>query len=210
MWATGLHVALIGGLLAWSFFSPAPQPVVAVFELVSVERPQLRPLTPKSPEPPAEKPAESRPPEAPALAPKPKPAPAPAKPEPKATQPAADPSLPVKDVARENTSHNLVVSNAPSNPMLAMWAGRVKRLVESRWNPPQGIDIPGTAKTVVSFEVERSGTINAVEITSGSGNTLLDDMAKRTILRLEKVPPIPPNFTGDLLKVSYEFIYSGN
>lgn len=207
--AVALHVVLIGGVFVWSLFKPKPAPVVAVFELVSVEKPKLRPLAPKSPEPPPEKPAESRPPEAPALTPKPKPAPAPAKPEPKTTQPAADPTLPVKDVARENTSHNLVVSNAPSNPQLSFWAGRVKRLVESRWNPPRGIDVEGPAKTVVSFEVERSGKVGAVEIMHSSGNTLLDDLAKRTIMRLEGIPPIPENFPGDLLKVSYEFIYNG-
>lgn len=209
--AAGLHVAVIVGLLAWSLLAPPPAPVVAVFELVSLERPKLRPLAPKTVEPPPEKPAEARPPEAPALTPKPAPKPVPAKPEPKTTQQTApaDPTLPVKDVARENTSHNVVVSDAPSNPQLAFWASRIKRLVERSWNPPQGVEVEGSAKTVISFQVERSGKITAVDIAQSSGNALLDDMAKRTILRLERVPPIPENFPGDLLKVSYEFIYSG-
>jgi len=209
--ASALHALGVAGLLGWVFFAPKPAPVVAVFELVSMERPKLRPLAPKTPEPPAEQPAESRPPEAPTLAPKAIPNKAPVKPEPKNTQPvAADPSLPVKDVARENTSHNLTISDVPTNPMLAWWAGRVKRNVETQWNPPAGIEVAGTAKTVISFQVDRSGKIKAVEVAQSSGNGLLDDFAKRTIERIQKVAPIPDNFSGDLLKVSYEFIYNGD
>lgn len=209
--AAGLHVGAIAAVVAWSWLAPPPPPVVAVFELVSVDRPKLRPLAPKTNQAPPETPAEARPPEAPALTPKPAPKPVAPKPQPKSVQttPPSDPALPVKDVVRENTSHNLTVSGTPSNPQLAFWASRTKKLVEQRWNPPQGLEVPGKAKTVVTFEVARSGKIGAVTIAESSGNTLLDDLARRTILRLEQVPPIPENFPGDLLKVSYEFIYHG-
>jgi TonB family protein len=208
--AAGLHAAVIAGVFAYALLAPKPKPVVAVFELVSTdERAKLRPLAPKAPEPPAEKPAETRPPEAPAVTPKP--TPAPAKPEPKTTQTTPNPSLPVKDTPPTNAEFTTtLVANIPSDPRLAFWAGRVKKLVESRWNPPTGIDVSGTAKTVISFQVERSGKIVEVDVMQSSGNTLLDDLAKRTILRLEKVPMIPENFPGDLLKVSYEFIYNGD
>src|SRR5690606_18775365 len=97
-----LHVALIGGVTAWTFLQPEPPPVTAVFELVSVEKPRLRPLAPKTPDPPAEKPPESRPPPAPTPAPSPQ-KPAPAKPEPKNTRPASpDTSLPVRDTPAQN------------------------------------------------------------------------------------------------------------
>lgn len=207
--AAGLHLLVVVALLAYAAFAPKPPPVVAVFELVSVDRPKLRPLAPKTPEPVVETPEESRPPEAPALTPQK--TPVPAKPEPKTTKPApSDPSLPIKDVARENTSHNVTVADAPSNPQLAFWAGRIKQRVQSLWNPPTGIDVEGPAKTIISFQVERSGKISHVEIAQSSGNPLLDNLAKNTILRLDKVPPIPGNFPGDLLKVSYEFIYNGD
>jgi len=208
--AAGLHAAVIAGVFAYALLAPKPKPVVAVFELVSTDvRPKLRPLAPKAPEPPPETPAETRPPEAPAVAPKP--AAAPAKPEPKTTQPTPNPTLPVKETPPQNAEFTTtLVANIPSDPRLAFWAGRVKKLVESRWNPPTGIDVSGTAKTVIGFQVERSGKIVEVEVMQSSGNTLLDDLAKRTILRLERVPLIPENFPGDLLKVSYEFIYNGD
>src|SRR5690606_12641963 len=111
---------------------------------------KLRPLAPKTPEPPPEKPPESRPPEAPAPVAKPK-KPAPPKPEPKVARPAPpDTTLPVRETPRENAVlSTTLVANMPSDPRLAFWAGRVKRRVESLWNPPSGIDVRDGAKTVV-------------------------------------------------------------
>src|SRR5690606_14305143 len=104
-----------------------------------------------------------------------------------------------------------VKANVPSDPRLARWAARVQRLVEVQWNPPTGIDAPRGTKAVISFEVVRSGgKPGAVEVAKSSGNTMLDDLARRAILRLETIPPIPENFPEDRLKVSYEFIYNGN
>jgi TonB family protein len=207
-----VHGMALVAFVTYSLLAPKPPPTVAVFELVAVEKPRLRPLAPKTPEPPVETPPESRPPEAPALVPKPKTPVVPPKPEPKVVRPTPpDTTLPVKDVPRENARTSPVqVSNAPSDPRLAMWAGRVQKMVEARWNPPTGIDVQGRTKTVISFEVARGGEIDAVEVAQGSGNTLLDDLAKRTIQRLERVVPIPPNFPGELLKVSYEFVYDAN
>lgn len=205
------HCGVLAALLGYSLLAPKPKPVVAVFELVSAERPKLRPLAPKEPEAPVEKPPEpTRPPDAPALTSKPKTPVTPAKPEPKVVRPAPpDPTLPVKEVAAEN-SNPVQVSNAPSDPRLAFWAGRVKRIVEQKWNPPSGIDAGNGAKTVISFDVQRNGDIENVTVKQSSGSQLLDDLAKRTIQRLEHVAPIPESFPGDLLKVSYEFIYNGD
>ena len=215
LFSVSAHGIALAAFFAYALFAPEPPPVVAVFELVSAERPKLRPIAPKTPETPPEKSPESRPPEAPAPTPKPKPKPnrpTPAKPEPKVVRPVLpDTTLPVKDVARENASlTTTLVANLPTDPRLAFWAGRAKKMVESRWNPPAGIDVPRRVKTVVSFEVARSGEITSVTVTAGSGNALLDDLAKRTIQRVERVAPIPENFPGDLLKVSYEFIYNGD
>lgn len=210
---TVVHGAFLVVLFGYALFAPKPKRVVAVFELVSAERPKLRPLAPKDPEPPVEKPPEpTRAPEAPALTSKPKNPVSASKPEPKVTRPAPpDPTLPVKEVPQENSNNNPVqVSNAPADPRLASWAGRVKRLVEQKWNPPSGVGAENGAKTVISFEVQRDGNIENVTVKQSSGTQLLDDLAKRTIQRLERVAPIPESFPGDLLKVSYEFIYNGD
>jgi protein TonB len=209
--SVAVHALVIAGVLAYALLAPEPPPTVAVFELVQAERPKLRPLAPKAPEPPPEKPPEeSRPPEAPAPVVKPKQPPAPPKPEPKTARPVSpDTTLPVRDVPPQNAVPKSALV-APSDPRLALWAGRVQRRVETNWNPPSGIDVKGHVKTIVSFEVDRSGKISAVTVTASSGNALLDDLAKRTILRIPQVLPIPETFPGDLLKVSYEFVYNGD
>jgi TonB family protein len=181
-----------------------------VFELVAVEQPKLRPLAPKAPEPPPEAPAETRPP--PEVAPTPEPKKAVAKADPRKARPASpDTTLPVRDAAAQNQALSAVKANVPSDPRLAFWAARVQRLVESKWNPPSGLDAARGSKTVVAFQVTRGGGKAAsVEIMKASGSPMLDDLARNAILRLETIPPIPESFPEDRLKVSYEFIYNGN
>jgi protein TonB len=206
-----LHAGIVLALAGWALFAPAPPPVTAVFELVSVERPRLQPLAPKAPDPPPEAPPESRPPPAPAPAPKPA-KPVAAKPDPRNARPVPpDTTLPVRDVPAPNQALSAVKANVPSDPRLAFWAARVQRQVEQLWNPPKGIDAPDGAKAVVAFVVSREGgKPDLVEIIKGSGSPMLDDLARRAILRLENIPRIPENFPEDRLKVSYEFIYHGN
>jgi len=121
-----------------------------------------------------------------------------------------DTAKPVREAPEETAElTTTIVSNVPADPRLAFWASRVKKRVESLWNPPVGIEIAGTAKTVVAFQVARDGTISEIAVTQGSGNSMLDELAERTIQRLERVPPIPENFPEDALQVSYEFVYNG-
>ena len=176
--------------------------------MVNVE-PKLRPLAPKSPEPPPppEK-IETREPDAPKLTAKPKNPVAVSKPEPKRTRPTLDTSSPVKDVPQETQqlTANLIV---PSDPRLSFWASRVKKMVDRLWSPPAGIEIEGRVKVVVSFDVARDGSISSVSVTGSSGSVTLNQLAERTILRLEHVPPIPENFPKDLLQVNCELYYQG-
>ena len=207
----GIHAVALTGFLLYNALPRRPVSAVPVFEIVAVE-PKLRPIAPKTPEPPPPpQKVETRAPEAPKLTAKPKKAIPPThKPEPKVVRTETDTSKPVKDVPRENAElTTTIVANVPADPRLAFWASRVKKRVESLWSPPAGIEIEGQVKTVVSFQVARNGGISAVAVTLTSGNVMLDQLAERTILRLDQVPPIPENFPEDLLQVSYEFVYQG-
>jgi TonB family protein len=187
---------------------------VPVFELVNLEQPKLRPLTPKvqpPPEPPPPEPEPTPPPEAPKLTPKPTQAVQPKKPEPKVTKPREpEDKTPPKDVVPEQQVLTpQIVSHVPADPRLAFWASRVKKKAEQLWKPPAGIDILGTVKTVVSFKVTRDGTIQDVQVTAPSGNGDLDQLAQQTIERMGTTPPIPENFPDEMIQVSYEFVYAG-
>jgi protein TonB len=218
--ASALIHAALAGALVYVFWQPPRPARVEVFELVSLETPKLRPLAPKTPEPPPppeEKKVETRAPEAPKLTSTPKnPVPS-SKPEPKKPPPPVvdtAKSLPVKEVARENSNLSPVqVTNAPANPRLSFWARQVKVKIGQRWNPPMGIDVNGVVKTTLRFRVSMDGAISNVEITESSGNKQLDDEATRAVKRTDNLPPprnsLSPDFSEEFLQVSYEFIYQG-
>jgi len=197
-----------------SLLAPPRPSVVPVFELVSLEKPKLRPLAPKTPPPPKPQPPPpepTRPPDPPKLTPKPTKAVTPKpKEEPKVVRENPDLEKPVQDVAQEQQVLTpQIVSHVPSDPRLSFWASRVKKSAELLWNPPVGLDVQGTAKAVIAFQVTRDGTIQDVKVTASSGNPDLDALAQQTIVRLGRTPPIPENFLEDVIQVHYEFLYSG-
>jgi len=208
----GLGMLMLG---LSALLAPHRPSAVPIFELVNLEPPKLRPLTPKvqpPPEPPKPEPEPPPPPpEAPKLTPKPTKAVAVKKPEPKVTKPREpEDKTPPKEVVQEQQVLTpQIVSHVPEDSRLAGWASRVKKKAELLWKPPAGIDILGTVKTVVSFKVTREGTIQDVQVASSSGNADLDQLAQQTIQRMDHTPPIPENFPEDLIQVSYEFVYSG-
>ena len=204
--ALGLIVLGLSALL-----SPKRPSTVPVFELVNLEKPKLRPLVPKTvkpPEPPPPEPEPVKPPEAPKLVTKPEKAVVTKKPEPKVVKEREPEPVKEKEVVQEQQVLPQIVAHVPSDPRLSQWAARVKKKAETLWNPPTGIDILGTVKAVISFTVTRDGTVQEAAVATGSGNTDLDELALRTIQRMERVPPIPENYTEDMVQVSYEFIYS--
>lgn len=208
----GFGMLLIG---LSALLAPHRPSTVPVFELVNLEPPKLRPLTPKvqpPPEPPKPEPEPPPPPpEAPKLTPKPTKAVTVKKPEPKVTKPREpEDKTPPKDVVPEQQVLTpQIVSHVPDDARLSLWAGLVKKRAERLWKPPAGIDILGTVKTVVSFKVARDGTIQDVQVGTPSGNSELDQLAQETIVRMGNTPPIPENFPDDQIQVSYEFVYSG-
>lgn len=206
-----LHALAFTGFLLYEAFPPKKNSAVPVFELMAVE-PKLRPVAPKTIEPPPPPPKEeTKAPQAPKLTAKPKVVAAP-RPEPKVVRRELDETPPKieKDIPKEvQQLTTTIVAHVPSDPILSFWASRVKKRVESLWKPPTGIEVSGRVKTVVSFQVGRDGKISGVAVSQSSGNALLDDQAESTILRVDQVPPIPPNYPEDLLQVSYEFVYQG-
>lgn len=209
-----IHLFALIVLAMAAMLKPHRPSTVPIFELVNVEQPKLRPLEPKTlppPEPPPPPPPEPvKAPEAPKLTPKPTKAVNTKKPEPKVVKPPDEEKIPEKEVVHEQqVLQPQIVSHMPADPRLSFWASRVKKKAETLWNPPTGIDILGDAKTVVSFKVMRDGRVLEPKVETSSGNSDLDDLALRTIQRMEQVPPIPENYDKDEIEVTYEFVYKG-
>ncbi len=179
---------------------------IPVMELVQLEKPKIRPLKPKVQPPPEPPPEQVQPKEAPKLTPTP--VKEERKPEPKQVKKDPEPEKPQKEVVvvQEEMQPEVVMRNV-ADPRLAMWASRIKKRAETLWNPPSGIDILGSAKAVIAFTVRREGSIENPRVLESTGNPTLDQIALQTIIRMDRVPPIPPHFPEDLIEVGIEFVY---
>jgi outer membrane biosynthesis protein TonB len=66
----------------------------------------------------------------------------------------------------------------------------------------------GSGKTLnatVVFVIERDGTVRDVKLEKKSGDGVYDASCERALLVLDRLPPLPPEFTGPRLKLHLEF-----
>lgn len=73
-------------------------------------------------------------------------------------------------------------------------------LKHQRWPENRGKEDRGT--TLVTFTIERDGTVRAARIERSSGYASLDQATLDMLRRASPVPPLPANFPGDQITVS--------
>ena len=198
-----------------ALLAPHRPSAVPVFELVNLDPPKLRPLTPKvekPPEPPPPEPEPAPPPEAPKLTPKPTDAVQPKKIEPKVTKPREpEDKTPPKDVVPEQqVLENKAVLSVPQDPRLSMWISRLQRNVDVAWRAPSGVDVAGDVTFKISFTVGRDGTILSQAVAESSGNSELDQLGLMVFQRVGNVAPLPENWPGDQLEAISILTYHGH
>ena len=77
------------------------------------------------------------------------------------------------------------------------------RISDNWMNPYAGG--PKVLTATVVFDIERDGTIKDVKIEKKSGDAAYDASCERALLVTDKLPPLPPEFTGPRLKLHLEF-----
>ncbi|GEM_PF-537059 len=77
------------------------------------------------------------------------------------------------------------------------------RISENWFNPYAGSG--RTLSTTVMFIIERDGTVRDVKLEKNSGDAAYDASCERALLVTDKLPPLPPEFTGPRLKLHLEF-----
>jgi TonB family protein len=77
------------------------------------------------------------------------------------------------------------------------------RISESWLDPYLGQATKLTATVV--FVIERDGSVKEVKLEKTSGDRAYDNSATRALLVLDRLPPLPPEFTGPRLKLHLEF-----
>jgi periplasmic protein TonB len=68
--------------------------------------------------------------------------------------------------------------------------------------------IRSAPRVYLSFDIERNGTISNMEIKQPSGIPSLDRSAQRAILASNPLPPLPPDYRGGAINVSFYFEYA--
>jgi TonB family protein len=77
------------------------------------------------------------------------------------------------------------------------------KIADNWYNPYAGQSVEFRA--TVYFVVEQDGTVKEVKLERGSGNGAYDASCERALLVTQKLPPLPPEFTGPRLKLHLEF-----
>ena len=62
-----------------------------------------------------------------------------------------------------------------------------------------------TFNATVVFVIERDGTVREVKLEKKSGDAAYDASCERALLVTDRLPPLPPEFTGPRLKLHLEF-----
>jgi TonB family protein len=76
--------------------------------------------------------------------------------------------------------------------------------ISDNWLNPYAGDAKVLTATVV-FTIERDGMVKEVKIEKKSGDAAYDASCERALLVLDRLPPLPPEFTGPRLKLHLEF-----
>ena len=90
----------------------------------------------------------------------------------------------------------------------AWYVEAVRRAISQNWMQntiDSSVRAARTAKTVVTFTINRDGSIKNIRISQSSGNRSMDDSAQRALLNIEHFPPLPPDYSGSYVDVIFDF-----
>jgi len=92
----------------------------------------------------------------------------------------------------------------------AWYVQAVRRVISQNWMQ-NTIDpsARGRAHAVATFTINRDGSIKNIRISESSGNLSFDNSAQRALLSIDHFPPLPPDYTGSHVDVTFDFLPVG-
>jgi TonB family protein len=76
--------------------------------------------------------------------------------------------------------------------------------LDKQWHPPQEYAPDTTCQ--VTFVISRAGEISGSVLSKSSGDSLFDQLAMRSVLYANPLPPLPNGFPDETLKVHMKFV----
>jgi TonB family protein len=87
------------------------------------------------------------------------------------------------------------------------YLANVQQKISRFWNPPSE---NRNLSVVVSFTINRDGSISAPSVSEGSGNGTLDNLAVRAVTLAAPFGKLPPGFSGDRIELTCTLIPTRN
>ncbi len=91
---------------------------------------------------------------------------------------------------------------------LLPWATVVVERLQLHWALPAVVALPDVAKISFVIVIKKSGELDSIEIIEGTTVEVLDRAALEAIQAVLPFPALPDDFPGDLLEMTFEFVYN--
>jgi TonB family protein len=88
------------------------------------------------------------------------------------------------------------------------WATAVIDRLQVHWTLPSVMSLPKTSKVSFIVVVKKTGELESIEVLEGTTVEVLDRAALEAIRASLPFPALPPDFPGDLLEMTFEFVYN--
>ncbi len=91
---------------------------------------------------------------------------------------------------------------------LMPWATAVIDRIQLNWALPAVPEVPNDAKISMIVIIKKTGDLDSIEILEGTSIEALDRAALEALRAALPFPPLPADFPGDLLEITFEFVYN--
>ena len=84
----------------------------------------------------------------------------------------------------------------------------VRRKIGSNWNLFEidpAVRSARRARTVITFTINRDGSVKNIRMESSSGNQSMDSSAQRALASAGTMPPLPNDYSGSFVNVDFDF-----
>lgn len=91
---------------------------------------------------------------------------------------------------------------------LLPWATAVIDRIQLNWTLPAVPEIPDKARISTIVVIKKTGELDSIEILEGTSIEALDQAALEALRASLPFPALPEDFPGDLLEITFEFLYN--
>jgi periplasmic protein TonB len=95
----------------------------------------------------------------------------------------------------------------------AWYVEAVRRRISQNWLQSMidpSVRAARRAHCVMTFRIFRDGTVKSMQLTQSSGNLSMDNSAQRALLSSNPMPPLPSDYPGSYVDVTFDFDLSLN